>query len=270
MLSLPLLPLAVALTLSFAISALGFRRVDYFVSLGYAFSIAAQAVLIPLFYLGQLDPLILLADATLLAYGLRLGLFLIARERAPSFAREQQASLDRGRHIKGWLKLTIWATVAALYVAMYAPIHLLLANAAIEPDRTAAIIGIVVMVLGLGTEALADAQKSAFKRQHPDRFIATGLYRIVRSPNYFGEMIFWLGAFVAGIQHYRAPLDWVVALVGLVSIKLIMLGSARRLELKQAERYAGNPDYAAYAQHVPVLIPLVPIYSLRNLRIYLG
>jgi steroid 5-alpha reductase family enzyme len=270
MLTLPLFTLAVALLLSLAISALGFRRVDYFVSIGYAFSIAAQAVLIPLFYLGQLDLWTLLADAMLLVYGLRLGFFLLARERAPSFAREQQASLERGKHIKGWLKLTIWVTVAALYVAMYAPVHLLIANAAVVPTRGAVVVGLIIMALGLGTEALADAQKSAFKARNPDRFIDSGLYAIVRSPNYFGEMLFWLGAFIAGANHYLAPLDWMIALVGLVSIQLIMLGSARRLELKQAERYAGNPYYRAYVERVPILIPFVPIHSLKNLRIYLG
>lgn len=268
--TLPLPTLAIAAILALTISALGFRRVDYFVSLGYAFSIAAQAVVMPLFYLDRLDPWIILADAMLLAHGLRLGLFLIGRERAPSFAREQQASLQRGKHIKGWLKLAIWVTVAALYVAMLAPVHLLMANAAAEPSRIAVVIGLAVMALGLGIEALADAQKSAFKARHPERFIDTGLYRLVRSPNYFGEMLFWLGAFITGLGHYRAPLDWLVGLIGLGCIQLIMLGSARRLELKQAERYAGNPAYLAYAARVPVLIPFLPVYSLKNLRIYLG
>jgi hypothetical protein len=46
--ALPILALAFALCL--AISALGFRRVDYFVSLGYAFSIAAEAIVLPVLF----------------------------------------------------------------------------------------------------------------------------------------------------------------------------------------------------------------------------
>ena len=61
-------------------------------------------------------------------------------------------------------------------------------------------------------EALADRQKSAFKAKNPSRFCDAGLYRLVRSPNYFGEMVFWLGTFVAGLGAYRAPLDWLIAL----------------------------------------------------------
>ena len=49
-----------------------------------------------------------------------------------------------------------------------------------------------------------------------------------------------------------------------------MLGSARRLELKQAERYGSDPAYQAYVRTVPILIPLLPLYSLRQLKIYLG
>jgi len=94
--------------------------------------------------------------------------------------------------------------------------------------------------------------------------------RLVRSPNYFGEIVFWLGTFVAGLSAYRAPLDWLIALIGLVCIELIMLGSARRLELKQAERYGSEPAYRDYAARVPVLFPLVPLYSLKRLRVYLG
>ena len=45
--SIPWANLGLAFAMSLAISAMGFRRVDYFVSLGYAFSIVAQAVVFP-------------------------------------------------------------------------------------------------------------------------------------------------------------------------------------------------------------------------------
>ena len=83
-------------------------------------------------------------------------------------------------------------------------------------------------------------------------------------------MLFWLGAFVSGIAAYQSLADWVNAGVGLVCIELIMLGSARRLELKQAERYGADAIYQAYVRTTPVLFPLLPLYSLRGLKIYLG
>lgn len=270
LLSIPLASLALAFAICLGVSALGFRRVDYFISIGYGFSIAAQAVVFPLLYREGLDPWMLAADAMLFLYGMRLSLFLIARERHPSFERERIASLERSAHITGPLKLTIWVTVSALYVAMYAPVHLTLANAATVSDRLLVVLGVLVMIVGLVIETLADAQKSAFKAKYPARFCDAGLFRLVRSPNYFGEMVFWLGAFIAGLAHFLRPLDWMLALVGLVCIQLIMLGSARRLELKQAERYGADAAYQHYARTVPVLLPLLPLYSLRKLRVYLG
>ena len=49
-----------------------------------------------------------------------------------------------------------------------------------------------------------------------------------------------------------------------------MIGSTKRLERKQDERYGSDPEYQRYVQTVPVLIPLVPLYSLKRWRIALG
>jgi hypothetical protein len=57
--------------------------------------------------------------------------------------------------------------------------------------------------------------------------------------------------------------------VGTVCIVLIMMGSAKRLERSQAERYGNLPAYNEYIRTVPVLFPFVPIYTLRNVRVYL-
>jgi steroid 5-alpha reductase family enzyme len=262
--------LGIALLLCLIISALGFRRVDWFISLGYGYSIAAQTALFAITYprelaLGGLLQLLLLA-----AYGLRLGIFLTLRERQSSFAHELKASQERSLHVRGLLKLVIWVSVSALYVAMAAPAALSLQAHADGIAVASLWPGIVLMVLGLGLEALADQQKSAFKAQAPRAFMRTGLFALVRSPNYFGEMVFWLGTFASGLSAYRSVAAWVIAGTGLVCILLIMLGSARRLETKQAERYGSDPAYQDYARRVPVLIPFLPFYSLRRLRIYLG
>jgi steroid 5-alpha reductase family enzyme len=266
--SITLTDLGIALALCLAISSLGFRRVDHFISLGYGFSIAAQAVVFPLLHFDRLDGWRLAQSALLLAYGMRLGLFLMARERAASFATELEASKLRAERVRGLYKILIWVAVSLLYVAMYAPAQLALASP--PGDLWSLAPGVVVMALGLGLEAASDWQKSALKAKAPKRFVSSGLFGIVRSPNYFGEMLFWLGTFISGMAAYQVPGDWVVALIGLVCIELIMVGSARRLELKQAERYAADPAYGEYARRVPVLFPLLPLYSLRNWRIYLG
>jgi len=136
-------------------------------------------------------------------------------------------------------------------------------------DIFSAPFGVVIMALGLVLEALADWQKSDFKARRPDRFCDVGLYRFVRCPNYLGEILFWTGGFVAGISGYSGALRWIAAGVGYVCIVLIMIGSTKRLEATQDARYGTDASYRAYVQSVPVLCPFVPIYSLKNVRVYL-
>jgi len=83
LLGLPWQFLVLGLALCLIFSALGFRRVEYFVSLGYAASIAAQAVAFPFLYRDTIRGLALLQAGLLLAYGLRLGIFLALRDRVP-------------------------------------------------------------------------------------------------------------------------------------------------------------------------------------------
>jgi len=56
-------------------------------------------------------------------------------------------------------------------------------------------------------------------------------------------------------------------LVGAVCIVLIMMGSTKRLEYAQDERYGDRPEYQQYIQVVPVLFPYVPVYSLKKIRV---
>ena len=266
--NLPWLALGIAWLLCLAISALGFRRVDWFISIGYGLSIAAQAVVFSVLHASALTPLVIVQQLLFLAYGLRLSWYLVARERSASFGRELEASKQRSERIVGGVKVAIWISVSALYVTMYSPGVFTLTQAASGGIWLP--IGAVVMLTGLVLESAADAQKSRLKALNPTRFVSVGLYAIVRSPNYFGEMVFWFGAFISGIAAYTSLAAWLIALVGLVCIELIMLGSARRLELKQVERYGTDAAYQAYAARVPVLLPLVPLYSLRRLRVYLG
>lgn len=41
-----------------------------------------------------------------------------------------------------------------------------------------------------------------------------------------------------------------------------MFSGARRLELRQNKNYGNRPEYQEYVRKVPIIIPLVPIYSV--------
>jgi steroid 5-alpha reductase family enzyme len=120
------------------------------------------------------------------------------------------------------------------------------------------------MVCGLVLETAADLQKTAAKRKDPYRFVDTGLFRVVRCPNYLGEMIFWLGVLVTGFTALQGVLQWAAALLGFALIVFIMFSGARRLEIRQDQNYGDDPEYQRYCKSVPILLPFVPLYSVKK------
>ena len=265
------------LALALFTTLIGFQRVVYFISLGCAGSVAVlmgQA----LYRSGGKLPLVVMAQCLLLVlYGLRLGSFLLLRERLPSYRKELADVESRSGHIGPLRKLAIWIGVSILYVVMCSPATLNIERYLIrQPDAgtvapsISVLVGVLVMGGGLLLEAWADRQKESFKRQFPSRFCDVKLYRLVRCPNYLGETLFWLGNFVCGLSAYTELWHWAASVSGWVCITLVMIGSTKRLERKQDERYGSDPEYQRYVQTVPVLIPLVPLYSLKRWRIALG
>lgn len=130
--------------------------------------------------------------------------------------------------------------------------------AAPPSERTPlSLIGLVLFYGGLLVEALADAQKSQWKRVQPNLYISTGLYRFCRHPNYAGELVMYWGSFLA------SPMPWtwttlVPSALGLVAIHMIIVvAGMKRLEAKQAGAYGARPDYQKYIQRTAKLIPFI-------------
>lgn len=132
------------------------------------------------------------------------------------------------------------------------------------------VIGAAIMAMGILLESAADMQKSAAKKKNPNRFCDSGLYKIVRCPNYLGEVLFWTGVFVSGINIYASVWQWIATAFGYVCIVYIMFGGARRLELRQNRNYGEDPEYQAYVKKTPILIPWVPLYSVAKYKWLVG
>lgn len=264
--------MAILLVLALIFSAIGFYKTVYFISIGYAFAITSMAIVTPIVLRENLTWFAAFQNALLAFWGLRLGLYLIRREMKPSYQKEKKSNDEQVSGIQGWVKVGVWVTVSVLYVSMYAPglFHLAL------PQRETTslmfvtqVIGLIVMAGSLLLEAVADKQKSDFKAQNPTQFCNVGLYRWVRCPNYLGEILIWVGSFIVSITFYTAIWQWVVSFIGVACITLIMMGSTKRLEHAQTKRYGGQKRYQEYIRSVPVLFPFVPVYSLKNVRVFI-
>lgn len=251
--------------------SVGFYKFVYFLSIGYGFAIAGGAVSIFVIYL--LNPtqtpllIVLLQLALFIIYGARLSGFLLARElKNASFQKTDVAknTLDKNTKKKMpiFVLLTIWIFVSALYVIQLSPMLFRIVNN--SQDILLPVIGMIISVCGIILESVADSQKSAQKKIRPDMVAKDGLYKIVRCPNYFGEITFWTGVFVSGISTYATPGQWITAVVAYICIVYIMFNGAQRLEKRQMARYGENEEYNSYANKTPIIIPLLPIYHLNK------
>lgn len=92
----------------------------------------------------------------------------------------------------------IWISCALLYVGQISPATFYLYNSAegLAVNSVWAWIGAAVATAGVLIEMIADAQKSAAKKINARRYVDTGLYKWVRCPYYFGEVLMWTGSFV--------------------------------------------------------------------------
>ena len=117
---------------------------------------------------------------------------------------------------------------------------------------------------------MADYQKSQAKKINPKRFCDSGLYKIVRCPNYLGEVMFWTGVFISGVNVLEGVWQWLSAIFGYICIVYIMFGGARRLEIRQNKNYGSMEDYQKYVKTTPILIPFVPLYSVEKHKWLVG
>ena len=257
--------LPVLFALGLLCSALGFVKFVYFISIGYGFSIAAMGLALLAMGHGRAAAPCLL----LVLYGLRLGIYLLARElKSESYRRLLAREIKDGRGMPMPAKLAAWAGCAALYTCMVSPVAIRVMTLPGMDGFGAA--GAVIMACGLALEAAADAQKTAAKRKNPNRFVDTGLYRLVRCPHYLGEVIFWTGVLLGGVPALEGAGRAACAVAGWVCIVYIMFGGARRLELRHERTYGADPAYRKWAQTTPILLPFVPLYSVKNHKWLLG
>ena len=247
------------------ISSIGFKNYVWFISLGYGFSIAGEGLLLLILYGKGLTFGTMICCILFIIYGCRLGGYLAFRElKSSSYKKNMTGEIKDGKFIPMRVKITIWVTCAVLYVTQVSAVFYRLHNG--SGSNTWTYIGAIVMLFGLVLESAADLQKNAAKKINSHRFVDTGLYRIVRCPNYLGEMIFWTGVLISGIGAVSGVGQWSIVLIGYAGIIYVMFSGARRLEIRQNKNYGKDPEYQQYVKKVPILLPLIPLYSVEKYK----
>ncbi|MBQ3411679.1 MAG: DUF1295 domain-containing protein [Oscillospiraceae bacterium] len=245
--------------------SMGFKHFIWFISIGYGFAVScgSLAILVLAAVNGRLNLLLVLQCAVLFIYGLRLGLFLYLREtKNAAYKKTLDAQTGNDKKMPIFVSIFMWAYSAFLYDGEMSPIFF--RNWHGTYGDVLPWIGVVISACGVIMEAFADKQKSAQKAENPNMVATKGLYKMVRCPNYLGEILTWTGVFVGGLTALQGVWEWVIACVCYVTIVFIMLNGAQRLEKRQDGRYGEMPEYQKYIKKTPIIFPFIPVYSLNK------
>lgn len=243
------------------VTLLGFIDFLYFISVGYGLSLSFIGLSLIIIYFDSLNTISFLLCIIFIVYGIRLASYILIRKFClKSYIQAVKKDVNRINSYSTFLNIISWLFCSALYSVLSTPIYYIIVNKAEEHFSSYVCIGI--SIFGFAFEVIADHQKTEAKKINPKRFVDTGLYRIVRFPNYLGELIIWFGVFFSAIQAYKTVTQFLISLSGLLTIIFIMFGGARRLELRQDKNYGDMKEYKQYKSTVPIMIPFVPLYSV--------
>ncbi len=200
----------------------------------------------------NMDTRSILLAALVMIWALRLGTFLFTRiHKAGKDDRFDEIKPIFFRFLNVWTIQALWVTftAAAAWVAITT-------TQRVEMDCYS-YIGALLWLFGFIMEVAADAQKSKFSADpaNKGKFINTGLWSRSRHPNYFGEIVLWIGIAVMALPVLQGW-QWVALISPLfVTLLLTRVSGVPLLEAKADKKWGGQEDYETYKKNTPVLIP---------------
>ena len=187
-------------------------------------------------------------------WAIRLGIFLLIRVFNVGEDR-------RFREVKvSFTKFLLWFTVSGAWVFFTTcnALTIVLINSPLINDIFFKI-GLFMWISGFIMEVLADEQKRRFKKDlnNKDQFISTGLWRISRHPNYFGEILQWVAIAVISLPILNGWEYLTLISPFFVSILLTKVSGINLLEKSSDEKWGNFDSYIAYKNNTPILIPFI-------------
>ena len=194
----------------------------------------------------------LLLLALVVIWAGRLGIFLFRRvHKAGKDGRFDEIKRSFPRFLMTWTLQGLWVTftMAAALAAITTTVR--------RELGWVALIGFLVWIFGFAFEVVADNQKNRFREDSANKgkFIQSGLWGKSRHPNYFGEIVLWIGVAIIAIPVLQGW-QWVTMISPIfVTLLLTRVSGVPMLEKRADEKWGGQADYEAYKKNTPVLIP---------------
>jgi steroid 5-alpha reductase family enzyme len=201
------------------------------------------------------DPRSYLLAAMIVVWAARLSSFLFRRVHAVGKdGRFDEIKQSAPRFFVVWTLQGVWVsgTAGAAFAAMTAtaPPALGVRDA----------VGAALWLMGFAIEIVADRQKSRFRADpaNRDRWIDRGLWSWSRHPNYFGEILLWVGVAVLASSALSGWLYLTLVSPLFVAVLLLKVSGVPMLAARAQARWGDDPAWRAYVARTSLLVPRPP------------
>ena len=118
-------------------------------------------------------------------------------------------------------------------------------------------LGFIICFIGVLYEIISDQQLYNFRLQKSNHIIYSGLWKYSRHPNYYGEILFWWGLFIYGVDssNFIPLFFWPISMT-LMFLYVSIPWIEKKILLTR-------PDYSKYQAKVNILFPEVT--AIKNL-----
>jgi len=225
-------------------------KTDKLTDLSYSLTFIILMIYSAIFSELSPEKIILLSMITI--WGLRLGIFLFIRIQKMRYDRRFDGIRESFfKFLRFWLLqgLAVWIILLPAILFMSGDLDNVLG------------IGFVVWALGFLIETTADLQKYRFNqnRSNKDKFIDSGIWKYSRHPNYFGEILCWIGIYIFTFNSLSLTQKIIgLASPSFITVLLIFITGLPPLEKSADIKWGVHQNYKDYKRKTSVLIPWIP------------
>ena len=118
------------------------------------------------------------------------------------------------------------------------------------------IAGLLIAVTGLFFEVVGDEQLRRHIKKGTRTLMDKGLWSLTRHPNYFGELLIWIGLYIVGFSLILTDSINILFYAGMVIspfvMSMVLINVSTPLLEKHMAKYAG---WTEYTKRVPMIFP---------------
>ena len=198
----------------------------------------------------------LVSTLLVLIWAVRLGIFLLLRVvKAGEDKRFENVKLSFSKFLMYFTISSLWVFLTTINF-----LTMLLHNSVLINDIFF-LLGLLIWIFGFIIEVVADEQKRRFKLNldNKGKFISSGLWSYSRHPNYFGEILLWIGMAIISLP---VLLGWeYITLISPLFVYMLLtkMSGIPILEKQSDERWGNKSDYQNYKKITPILFPFKKI-----------